>query len=144
MLFRSSGGTVLNDGTLALGVNNTLLAGGSVSVTGGELSLGTTSQTVGAVSLTGGLISGSTLTGTSYTVENGVISAILAGAGVVLTKNNAGTVLNWLNNASSVIGWTYSSGYALYKSDAQQFGKYLGYTLTSTDPGFTINTLELE
>jgi hypothetical protein len=32
----------------------------------------------------------------------------------------------------------------LYKSDAQQYGKYLGLTMTSTDSGFTINTIEFE
>lgn len=70
----------------------------------------------------------------TYTLTNTGISWV----------NNAGNTLNWLNNASSIINWTYSSGYALYKSDAQQFGKYLGYTITSTDPGFTLNTLEME
>ncbi|NBV84934.1 MAG: hypothetical protein EBS01_01420, partial [Verrucomicrobia bacterium] len=88
-----SGGTVVNNGTLALGVDNTLLASGAVSVTGGELSLGTTSQTVGALSLTGGLISGGTLTGTSYVVGAGTIGTVLGGAFVTLTKNNSGTVL---------------------------------------------------
>ncbi|NBV33616.1 MAG: autotransporter outer membrane beta-barrel domain-containing protein, partial [Proteobacteria bacterium] len=88
-----SGGTTVNVGTLALGVNNTLLSGGAVSVTGGELALGTTVQTVGALSLTGGVISGGTLSGTSYTVVNGTISSILAGSGIVLTKNDSGTVL---------------------------------------------------
>jgi hypothetical protein len=37
-----------------------------------------------------------------------------------------------------------SNGYALYKSDAQQYGKYLGLTMTSTDPGFVVNTFEFE
>ncbi|NBV35288.1 MAG: autotransporter domain-containing protein, partial [Proteobacteria bacterium] len=88
-----SGGTSVNAGTLALGVNNTLLSSGAVTVNGGELALGITSQTVGALSLTGGVISGGTLSGTSYTVVNGTISSILTGAGIVLTKNDSGTVL---------------------------------------------------
>jgi len=44
----------------------------------------------------------------------------------------------------ATIGWLTTSGYALYKSDAQQYGKYLGLTMTSNDPAFTINTFEFE
>lgn len=58
--------------------------------------------------------------------------------------NNAGQVITWTNNSSQVIGWLQSSGYFLYKSDAQQYGKYLGLTLTSSDPAFVINTFEME
>ena len=58
--------------------------------------------------------------------------------------NNAGQVITWTNNSSQVIGWLQSSGYFLYKSDAQQYGKYLGLTLTSSDPGFVVNTFEME
>ena len=58
--------------------------------------------------------------------------------------NNSGVTLTWVNNSSTTIGWLTSSGYALYKSDAQQYGKYLGLTMTSSDPAFTINTIEFE
>ena len=58
--------------------------------------------------------------------------------------NNAGQVIPWINNSSQTIGWLQSSGYFLYKSDAQQYGKYLGLTLTSADPAFVINTFEME
>jgi hypothetical protein len=58
--------------------------------------------------------------------------------------NNLGTTITWLNNSSVTIGWLTSNGYALYKSDAQQYGKYLGLTMTSTDPGFVVNTFEFE
>jgi hypothetical protein len=58
--------------------------------------------------------------------------------------NNQGVTLSWLNNSSQIIGWLTSSGYALYKSDAQQYGKYLGLTITSTDPALTVNTIEFE
>jgi len=58
--------------------------------------------------------------------------------------NNVGTTIPWKNNSLATIGWLTSSGYALYKSDAQQYGKYLGLTMTSTNPGFTINTIEFE
>ncbi|NBX56692.1 MAG: hypothetical protein EBT70_16830, partial [Betaproteobacteria bacterium] len=85
-------------------MDNTLFASGAVSVTGGELSLGTTTQTVGALSLTGGLLSGGTLTGTSYTVGAGTIGTVLGGAFVTLTKNNSGTVV--LNGSNQYGGGT--------------------------------------
>jgi len=58
--------------------------------------------------------------------------------------NNTGLTIPWQNNSLATIGWLTSTGYALYKSDAQQYGKYLGLTMTSTNPGFTINTIEFE
>ena len=58
--------------------------------------------------------------------------------------NNLGTVIPWLNNSAATISWLQSNGYFLYKSDAQQYGKYLGLTLTSSDPNFVISTFELE
>ena len=58
--------------------------------------------------------------------------------------NNSGQTITWINNSSATIGWITSAGYALYKSDAQQYGKYLGLTVTSSDPAFTYNTFEFE
>ena len=58
--------------------------------------------------------------------------------------NNSNVTITWLNNSSSTIGWLTSNGYALYKSDAQQYGKSLGLTMTSTDAGFVVNTFEFE
>jgi len=58
--------------------------------------------------------------------------------------NNLGQVIPWINNSLATIGWLTSSGYALYKSDAQQYGKYLGLTITSNDPAFVYNTFESE
>ena len=58
--------------------------------------------------------------------------------------NNSNDVIPWVNNSSVVIGWLFTNGYYLYKSDAQQYGKYLGLTLTSSDPNFTVSTFEME
>ena len=58
--------------------------------------------------------------------------------------NNFGQTITWTNNSSATIGWLTSNGYALYKSDAQQYGKYLGLTITSSDPALTYNTFEFE
>jgi len=58
--------------------------------------------------------------------------------------NNLGATIGWTNNSSQTIIWVSSSGYFLYKSDAQQYGKYLGLTMTSNNAGFTVNTFEFE
>jgi len=58
--------------------------------------------------------------------------------------NNSGTTIGWTNNASATIIWVTGTGYYLYKSDAQQYGKYLGLTLTSSNAGFDVNTFEFE
>jgi hypothetical protein len=50
----------------------------------------------------------------------------------------------WVNNSSNVVIWTFGSNYYLYKSDAQQYGKYLGLTVTTTAPGLVFNTFEFE
>ena len=58
--------------------------------------------------------------------------------------NNVGTVIPWVNNASKQIEWLSTNGYYLYKSDAQQYGKYLGLTMTSNSASFVVNTFEFE
>jgi hypothetical protein len=62
----------------------------------------------------------------------------------VLWVNNAGATISWVNNSNAVVSWTTLNGYYLYKTDAQQYGKYLGLTVSSTSPSFTINTFEFE
>jgi hypothetical protein len=57
--------------------------------------------------------------------------------------NNSGVAVNWVNNFGTLIYWL-QAGYQLYKSDAQQYGKYLGLTITSTSAVFVLNTLEME
>ena len=69
-----------------------------------------------------------------YTLENSGVQWI----------NNLGQVVTWTNNSAQTIGWLLSTGYFLYKSDAQQYGKYLGLTLTSNAAAFVVNTFELE
>jgi len=58
--------------------------------------------------------------------------------------NNAGTVISWINNSFAVITWYGGGGYTLYKTDAKQWGKYLGMTVTSTGANFVINGFEYE
>ena len=63
---------------------------------------------------------------------------------IVTWYNNSLQTIPWQNNSAQTVSWLYSAGYALYKSDAQQYGKYLGLTITSSNPGFTYNTFEFE
>ena len=58
--------------------------------------------------------------------------------------NNLNQTISWINNSSATVAWTGGTGYTLYKSDAQQFGKYLGLTITSNSAPFTMNTIEFE
>lgn len=58
--------------------------------------------------------------------------------------NNNNQVISWVNNSNTVIQWLLSVGYYLYKSDAKQYGKYLGLTMTSNSAGFVVNTFEFE
>ena len=68
-----------------------------------------------------------------YTLDNSVV-----------WYNNTGAAIPWKNNSNVTIGWITSNGYALYKSDAQQYGKYLGLTITSNSASFVYNTFEFE
>lgn len=58
--------------------------------------------------------------------------------------NSSNTTIPWINNSSTVISWLGGTGYALYKSDAMQWGKYLGLTQTSNSAAFVVNTFEFE
>jgi autotransporter-associated beta strand protein len=100
-----TGGTTVSSGTLALGhATNTLADTGAVTVSGGTLSLGSNSDTVGAVTLASGSITGSgTLTGSSYDVRSGTISANLGGT-AALTKTTAGSVT--MSGSNSYSGGT--------------------------------------
>ena len=69
----------------------------------------------------------------SYTLSN-----------TVTWTNTSGTTIGWTNYLSQTIIWTNVSGYYLYKSDAEQYGKYLGLTQTSNSAGFIVNTFEFE
>jgi hypothetical protein len=68
-----------------------------------------------------------------YTLEN-----------YITWTNNAGTTISWKNASNTIISWIGGQGYELYKSDAMQWGKYLGLTQTSNSAGFVINTYEFE
>ncbi len=89
-----TGLTTVAAGTLEYGIANALSTGG-LTVSGGTLDLKAFNDSVGAVTLSGGNINSTSgiLTGTSYAVQSGSISAVLAGTSVALTKTTAGTVV---------------------------------------------------
>jgi len=76
--------------------------------------------------------------------ETGSSTPVLLGQ-VINWINNLSNVISWTNNSSTVISWYGGgTGYTLYKTDAKQWGKYLGMTVTSTSSNFTINGFEYE
>lgn len=117
-----TGGTFVNEGTLALGASGVLEDTGAVTVNGGEFNLATFTETVGTVTLQNGSITGSTgvLSGSSYILENGLVSANLTGSGS-LTKTTAGTVTlsgtNTFSGSVNVNGGTLAFGSAASLGD---------------------------
>ena len=99
-----TGGTNVTAGTLKISANDRLADSGALTVSGGTFDLQTFSETVGAVTLSSGAInggSGGTLTGSSYALQSGTVSAVLAGGGNI-TKSTAGTVT--LTGANTMTG----------------------------------------
>jgi fibronectin-binding autotransporter adhesin len=116
-----SGGTTISAGTLTLGASAVLADSGAVTVAGGTLALGTFSDTVAAITLTSGSITGTggVLTGSSYAVESGTVSAILGGS-AALTKSTINTVT--LSAANTYSGGTTINGGALVVSADNNLG----------------------
>jgi autotransporter-associated beta strand protein len=125
-----TGLTTVSNGTLRYGITNALSSGG-VTVSGGTLDIATFNDTVGAVSVESGSITGTTgaLTGTSYDLQSGTVSAILDGAGA-LTKISAGNVT--LSGANNYSGATSITGGALNIRNATALGTTAGNTTVSS------------
>ena len=123
-----TGGTTVQDGTLALSGNGTLGAtSNTTTVNGGTLDLGTTNQTQHALVQNGGVIENGDITVAGYALNdgtlasnatvtasdafalnNGTVDGTLSGAGA-LTKSGTGTVtLSGTNDYSG--GTTVNSG----------------------------------
>jgi autotransporter-associated beta strand protein len=119
-----TGGTTLNDGTLVLGNNSALGAANGVLYLDGSnasLNLNGHCPTVGKVTLTDGSIvqggDAATLTGSSYTVMKGAISANLAGNGGLTKITNDTVTLSGENTYSGVT--TVAAGTLELGSSAQ-------------------------
>ena len=82
-----TGTTFINGATLFAGASNILSSGG-VTVVAGTYDLGNFNDTVGAVTLQNGTITSGSgiLSGTSYSLREGTISAILAGGAATVTR----------------------------------------------------------
>jgi len=119
-----TGLTTVSEGILKYGINNAL-SSGAVTVNGGTLDIVTFTDNVGAVTLIDGTISGTTgvLTGTSYSVQNGSVSAILAGT-ASLTKSTAGTVT--LSGANTYSGGTTINAGTLSVASESNLGNTSG------------------
>ena len=105
-----TGGTVVSAGTLQLNGNDRLSNSGTLTISGGTFDLQTFTDTVAGVTLSSGSIIGTgtgALTGSSYALQSGSVSAILAGTGA-LTKSTSGTVT--LSGANTYTGGTSISG----------------------------------
>lgn len=75
--------------------------------------------------------------------ERGSSTPVLLGE-IVTWLNNLSNPIPWKNNSNATISWFGGGGYTLYKTDAKQWGKYLGMTVTSTGANFVINGFEYE
>ncbi len=96
----SHGGTTLNAGKLTLNGSGTLgSSSAAVTANSATIDLGGSSQSVGAVSLVNGsVITNGTITGTSYYLESGTISAVVGGGVINAVKSTPGTVVLSANN----------------------------------------------
>ena len=60
-------------------------------------------------------------------------------------SNNLGNIISWSNNSSAIVTWgNIINGYYLYRYDAQQWGKYISLTITSTSPNFIVSGVQYE
>jgi fibronectin-binding autotransporter adhesin len=126
-----TGGTNVSAGTLRISNNDKILNTTDLTVSGGTFDVQTFSETVRNVTLSSGSITGSgagKVTASSYAVQSGTVSAILAGTGATMTKTTAGTVT--LNGLNTFTGATTVSGGTLTLSSAS--GGALGSTTSVT------------
>ncbi len=125
-------GGATNGATLTLGANDRLDDASAVTVnSGGTFSIGNYTDMVGTVKLTGGSITGGTtglLTGSSYDMQSGTVSAGLGGSNG-LTKNSAGTVI--LSGANTYTGVTKIDAGVLSARSAGALGGSSSTTVTN-------------
>ena len=94
---------------MLLGTNNALPTSTPLVINDGTFNLAGYNQSVGAVAMAGGAVNGSgTLTGASFTVQSGTLSANLAGSSATFTSNGNGNVT--LNGSNSFGGATTVAG----------------------------------
>ena len=86
----------------------------------------------------------SSVTITVDSEQNSSPSYAVAGSGISWV-NNSGATVTWVNSSNVIVAWNQTgSSYWLYKSDAAQWGKYIGLTIQTNQPQFIVNTIEFE
>jgi autotransporter-associated beta strand protein len=124
-----SGSTVVADGTLLLSGNGTL-GTSTISLTGGTLDMGGKSLTNTITSISGGTLVNGTITnnGGNYAMQNGTVSAILAGTNGLI-KTGSGTFT--LNGSNTYSGATTISAGNLSISSVSALGSTSGVNLAN-------------
>ncbi len=99
----NTGGTIIDAGTLLLDGNNRLATSGNLSINAaGILNLGSNNQTLSTVALNGGNITGAgrLTANSSFAIQSGSVSALLAGTAQLVKTSNATFVLTGSNTYS--------------------------------------------
>ncbi len=99
----SQSGIAVTAGNLTLSGAGTLGSStATVTVNGGAVDLGGSSQSVGQLSLqNGGAITNGSITGTGFDLQSGTIAAVMGGGAVNAVKSTSGTVILSANNPFS-------------------------------------------
>ena len=114
---------------------------GVTTISGGTFDLQTFGQTAGTLTLSSGSITGSStgiLTGTSFTVQSGSVSAILAG-NTTITKNTSGTVT--LSGANTFTGSTTVSAGTLQVNTNNALGTAASGTTVANGAVLNLNNV---
>jgi autotransporter-associated beta strand protein len=136
-----TGPTNVTAGTLQISASERIVNTSDLNVSGGTFDVQTFSETLGIVTLFSGTISGSgagTLTGSSYTLQSGTVSAIMAGGGTV-TKNTAGTVI--LSGSNTFTGSTTISAGILQVNTNNALGTAASGTTVANGAALKLNAV---
>ena len=79
----------------------------------------------------------------SVDTENASNLFALGSQNAINWVNNSNVTLLWTNNALQTVVWL-STGFTYIMSDVTNYGKYIGFTMTSTVPNYQLNAMMLE
>ena len=130
-----SGATVIDGGgTVVSTVANNLGTNSALSIGSGTLSLGAGNQKFSTVALTNGVIeaAGATITAAAYNLDNGTVSALLAGG--TLATFGANTDVITVSGGNTYTGRTYLAGSTLSVTNLANGGAPSGIGTSSAGP----------